>query len=70
MDHTATGQFEVRFDRGIQECFPSITGLSQGGATACAHCGSTQQDVLVRIFDANGVLTDFNAAFYLLMHCP
>jgi hypothetical protein len=70
VNHVGTGDFEVRFDRAVDECFPSVTGQSQGGATACAHCGTTDQDVVVRIFDATGVLTDFNAAFYLVMHCP
>jgi hypothetical protein len=43
----ATGEFHVRFERTVDRCFPTVTNVNGSFATACAHCGATNQHVRV-----------------------
>ena len=65
-----TGEYDVRFDRAIRECFPVATRISQDSISTCIHCGTTDHDVLVRLWTHDGLLSDFNGSFYLVLHCP
>jgi hypothetical protein len=64
----STGEFEVEFDRAIDECFPSVTLFSAGHAEACVYCGATDRHLYVRTSDTTGASADLR--FYATLLCP
>jgi hypothetical protein len=64
----STGEFEVEFDRAIDECFPSVTLFSAGHAEACVYCGATDRHLFVRTTDVAGASADLR--FYATLLCP
>lgn len=63
-----TGEFEIEFDRAIDECFPSVTLFSAGHAEACVYCGATDRHLYVRTSNVAGASADLR--FYVVMLCP
>jgi hypothetical protein len=64
----STGEFEVEFDRAIDECFPSVTLFSAGHAETCVYCGATDRHLYVRTSDVGGASADLR--FYATLLCP
>jgi len=64
----STGEFEVEFDRAIDECFPSVTLFSAGHAEVCVYCGATDRHLFVRTTDVAGASADLR--FYATLLCP
>lgn len=64
----AAGEFEVEFDRAIDECFPSVTLFQAGHAEACNYCGATDRHLLVRTSNTAGASADLR--FYAMLFCP
>jgi hypothetical protein len=62
------GEFEVEFDRTVDECFPSVTLFSAGHAEACVYCGQTDRHLYVRTTDTAGASEDLR--FYATLLCP
>jgi hypothetical protein len=64
----STGEFEIEFDRAIDECFPSVTLFSAGHAETCAYCGATERHLYVRTSNVAGASEDLR--FYATLLCP
>jgi hypothetical protein len=62
------GEYEIEFERSIEQCYPAVTLFSRGEVSACNYCGATERHLTVYKASSAGAPTHLR--FYAVVFCP